>query len=1068
MTLILVEVDTAVSKPEMTFTKPVVRAGRDSGECDIVFDRAAYPMVSRVHAEFRCESGTWTLNDLNSSYGVLVNGERIPASYPIALGNKIQFGQDGPSVVVIWFDADHQAQASPPTPQAAVKAEPPRKPASEPTPAPPPIEQKPEAKSPPAAPNANPGSWEMGSVPMQPVSKPPQTSAPPTPPAGTGTSGKALLHFVDAPGRKPVVLSEKPLWVGRDPACDVVIEGIVGTVSRRHAQIRSEAGRFIVEDNKSFNGTLVNEKRITGMAVLSPDDQIRLGLGGPVLRFVMGDAAPSKPSVSATPERPAGAPVRPSGASIAPAGSGTMVFDREKADKFIPKDAAVQPKFLMSVRFGEKQQITVGRGADNDIKLDGLQISNRHARLSRSGTGVAVEDLRSTNGVYINGRRITKEQIGPHDSVQIGAFLLSADGETVNVFDTRARTRLDVVNVTNQVRSRGEKLTLLDAISLSIRPNEFVGIIGPSGAGKSMLMEIMAGIRSATSGSVRVNDQDLHRNLASLKHSIGYVPQDDIIHRELTVYRTLFYVAKMRLSRDVSSAEIGQIIDEVLEVTGLSERRNVRVGELSGGQRKRVSIAVELITKPSIIFLDEPTSGLDPGAEERVMKLFRQIAEAGRTVIMTTHAMENVRLFDKIVVLMAGKLAFYGPPAEALAYLQAAGFKDLFSRMEQPVSEGIRERGEAARKQLTEAAAESWKTKFRLTPQYQEYIERPLGELGADQQAHRQKKRRLGVFGGIRQWITLSRRYFAVLLRDKLTLFILLAQAPVIALMTFFVMGREQPRDFVYFVLALVAMWFGTSVSAREIIRERAVYKRERMVNLGLIPYLASKLFVIGIIVAVQCLMLFVPLKFFDLAGLMPMPGELFGIPQLWAMLLTAAVGVGLGLFVSGLVRTSEMATSLVPLILIPQLLFSGLAGVPTGLSRAASLTMPAAWSFDTMKRFSTLDTLEPEGAKEQGKTRGRGLYKYIEEENEKIVAKAKKDFEDYKRLNEGRLPGEPAINVAEDVDAMSVKKVPDDLSGYITFLHPWMNEVLNQLVLMLMFGMLTIATLIVLRLKDN
>jgi ABC transport system ATP-binding/permease protein len=281
--------------------------------------------------------------------------------------------------------------------------------------------------------------------------------------------------------------------------------------------------------------------------------------------------------------------------------------------------------------------------------------------------------------------------------------------------------------------------------------------------------------------------------------------------------------------------------------------------------------------------------------------------------------------------------------------------------------------------------------------------------------------------------------------------------------------GADQPRDFVYFVLALVAMWFGTSVSAREIIRERPIYKRERMVNLGLVPYLASKLFVIGFIVAVQCLMLFVPLKILDLAGMMSMPGELFGIPQLWAMLLTAAVGVGLGLFVSALVRTSQMATGLVPLILIPQLLFSGLAGVPTGLSRAVSLTMPAAWSFDTMKRFSTLDTLEPEGANPRGKTKGLGLFKYIESENEKIIAKAKKDFEDYKQLNESRYQDDPPVPVpGDELTTASIKKVPDDLSSYVTFLHPWMNEVLNQIVLMLMFGMLVIATLIVMRLKDS
>jgi hypothetical protein len=265
-------------------------------------------------------------------------------------------------------------------------------------------------------------------------------------------------------------------------------------------------------------------------------------------------------------------------------------------------------------------------------------------------------------------------------------------------------------------------------------------------------------------------------------------------------------------------------------------------------------------------------------------------------------------------------------------------------------------------------------------------------------------------------------------------------------------------------------MWFGTSVSAREIVRERPVYKRERMVNLGLLPYLASKLFVIGVIVTMQCLMLFLPLKVFDLAGLMSMPGELFGIPQLWAMLLTAAVGIGVGLFVSGLVRTSEMATSLVPLILIPQILFSGIVGVPNGIvNKAVSLTMPAAWSFDTMKRFSTLDTLEPEGANPKGKTKGLGLYKYIETENEKIVAKAKQDFEDYKRLSESRFQNSPGDTPPEvETAAVSVKKLPDNLSDYVTFLHPWMNEVLNQIVLMLMFWMLVIATLIVLRLKDN
>jgi hypothetical protein len=279
-------------------------------------------------------------------------------------------------------------------------------------------------------------------------------------------------------------------------------------------------------------------------------------------------------------------------------------------------------------------------------------------------------------------------------------------------------------------------------------------------------------------------------------------------------------------------------------------------------------------------------------------------------------------------------------------------------------------------------------------------------------------------------------------------------------------------------MISLIAVWFGTSVASREIIRERAVYKRERMVNLGLLPYLFSKLFVLGIIVGIQCLLLFVPLKFFDLVGLMPMPGVLGGIPQFWVMLLTAGVGIALGLLVSALVKTSEMATSLVPLILIPQILFSGLVGVPQGINKVVGLAMPATWSFDTMKRYSYLDTLEKEGAFPNGDTNGQGLYKHIETENDKIIADAKEELDEYKKdsekkledfqkeLRNGNNPSAPKLDDPPKI--AEAKKIPENLSSYINFLHPWMHEILNQFVLMLMFGILVIATLIILRLQDT
>jgi len=648
-------------------------------------------------------------------------------------------------------------------------------------------------------------------------------------------------------------------------------------------------------------------------------------------------------------------------------------------------------------------------------------------------------------------------------------------------------------------RSGGGSIKLLDDVGLTIQPNEFVGLLGPSGAGKSTLMDSLNGMRPATSGHVLINNLDLYRHLDSLKQSIGYVPQDDIIHRELTVYRTLYYVARLRLSRDVSRREIDQIVNEVMDVTGLSERRDVAISQLSGGQRKRVSIAVELITKPSVIFLDEPTSGLDPATEEKIMKLFRQIAESGRTVILTTHAMENVKLFDKIVVLMRGKLVFYGAPQEALAHVQADSFKDLYDKLEAPIEQQLaslpplpanatkaqKSALKNQREQISEQVAENWKQKFQTTEQYRRNVVDPLSVLPRDGRAAAPPKRRMSMVDTARQWGTLTRRYFEVLTRDKFNLLILFGQAPIIAFLTYLVVGANAPRDFPYFVLALVSIWFGTSVASREIIRERAVYTRERMVNLRLLPYVGSKLFVLAVIVSLQCIALYASLKFFHYTGLMAVPG--WAIPQVIIVLITAMVGIALGLFISAIVKTSEMATSMVPLILIPQILFCGLVGVPENAARVISTVIPATWSFDGIKRFSTLDTLDEQGSDEEGANKGKGLYKHVEDVNDQNIQKARSDIENYKKDAEDKMkdyedkmksyleqapynpnvkrPEAPKLGKAPEVPA--AEKIPADLSSYINFLHPWGNILLDPFVLMLMFFVLVVATVITLRAQD-
>jgi hypothetical protein len=523
------------------------------------------------------------------------------------------------------------------------------------------------------------------------------------------------------------------------------------------------------------------------------------------------------------------------------------------------------------------------------------------------------------------------------------------------------------------------------------------------------------------------------------------------------------------------------------------------VGQLSGGQRKRVSIAVELITKPSVIFLDEPTSGLDPATEEKIMKLFRQIAESGRTVVLTTHAMENVKLFDKIVVLMRGKLVFYGAPQEALAHVKADSFKDLYDKLEGPIEQqtaalpalppnatkGQKQARKLQREQISEQVAEDWKKKFQTTEQYRRNVVEPLSLLPRDGKAAAPPKRRSSPVDAVRQWGTLTRRYLEVLSRDKFNLLILFGQAPIIAFLTYLVVGAKSPRDFPFFMLALVSIWFGTSVASREIIRERAVYTRERMVNLRLLPYVSSKLFVLALIVSFQCLLLFATLKLFHYADLMSLPG--WALPQLVIILLTAMVGIALGLLVSAMVKTSEMATSLVPLILIPQILFSGLVGVPQSTAKVIGTLMPATWAFDGLKRWSTLDTLDEEGSDPDGENKARGLYKHVEDVNDENIKNAQNDIDSYKSGSEDKLKDyekkmkdyvhdlqagaggtQPAVPKLDPPPAVpAAKKIDEDLSGYINFLHPWGNILVDPFVLILMFFALVIATIVTLRAQD-
>jgi ABC transport system ATP-binding/permease protein len=870
---------------------------------------------------------------------------------------------------------------------------------------------------------------------------PPMQGADASPPETRELFAGPFLELLNGTTVKRFPLLSESASIGRESGNDICLDAeTFPLASRRHARIVRRRNEYVVTDLGSFNGTLVDGRLISAPTTLRNGAHLEIGRGGLKLRFV-------NPSFGVVNEGAGGTVALSESEFVAPSGD---------ARNFLLRKPFAQAK--------KENVLTLGRADDCDIQLNVLQISNLHARFTVRGDSVTVEDAGSTNGVYCNGKRVARQDVTPGDVIQIGPYLFAADAQSVTVFDTRSRSRIDALDLTKSVRSRAGAgmISLLDRVRLSIPANEFVGLLGPSGAGKSTLMDALNGMRPADSGATLVNGLNLYDNIDSLKQSIGYVPQDDIIHRELTVYRTLLYVAKMRLSADTTREEMEHIISEVLDVTGLTARRDTRISELSGGQRKRVSIAVELVTKPNIIFLDEPTSGLDPATEEKIMHLFRRIADSGHSVIMTTHAMENVRLFDKIAVLMRGRLIWFGPPSEALEHFGIQGVKELFDALGDPNDD---------------AQAERWRQKFERSEAFRKYVVKPLANV--ERRAARPPRRASNdssLSQSVRQTATLTQRYFEVLRADRLNLAIMLGQAPVIALLTGLAVESDWTRDFPYFILALSAIWFGCSNAAREIVKEAGVYKRERMTNLGIAPYVCSKLIVLLLIGAVQCLTLYGVT-----AAVEPTPGD----PTLIALCLIAshATGIATGLLISAAVRTSEMATSLVPLVLIPQILFGGLVMPNTGISQLIGAATPAMWSYDLLKRIglesSEMKTLrgadsedDPEGELGRIKRRNTDEIEAFKQSLDDYRNRQERRLNDYRRdaeaAQQGRGPAPGALPTLEPAPkAPDVEYPPADKSRFVGFTSNFGALKVDFGMLGIFFLLLILLTLSTLRGKE-
>ncbi len=615
--------------------------------------------------------------------------------------------------------------------------------------------------------------------------------------------------------------------------------------------------------------------------------------------------------------------------------------------------------------------LTIGR-AGADIVLDQPLVSRRHAELAWEAGHHVLRDCGSRHGTWVNGQSVRGGRVlAAGDQVQIGTFRLTYDGDSLDSLDQHGCIRLDVRDLRRVVASGR---VLLDATTLSIEPCEFVAIVGASGSGKSTLMMAMCGFQRATSGQVAINGDDLYAGYDAYRSIVGYVPQDDILHRALPVARALHHAARLRLPADTAPAELEARVAHVLEAVEMTAHRDKRVDELSGGQRKRVSIACELLADPLLLFLDEPTSGLDPGLERKLMHTLRRLADGGRTVVLITHATANIRVCDHIAFLVAGKLVYFGPPSQALAFFAVDEFADIYATTDAAADSAVsphrptraRVSPEPGPEAIVGPAAEAavWQERYRASLQHQSYVvarpARAPARPSVAQRAEKERRARSYALSRWRQLAILSRRYAELILADRRNLALLLLQAPLIGVLLVlvsrgdaFTADRIEAKKLI-FMLATTGVWFGVINSAREICKEAAILRRERLAGVRAGPYLASKAVVLFALVLVQSAVLLGVV-----AVRVDLPADGIVVPAALELYVTIALaglaGLGLGLCVSAVASTPDKATSLIPIVLVPQVLFGGVMFTLHGATATASWLVPSRAAVDALS--ATTDT---------------------------------------------------------------------------------------------------------------
>ncbi len=733
--------------------------------------------------------------------------------------------------------------------------------------------------------------------------------------------------------------------VGRAPESDIVFADT--QVSRSHLVIEPAAAGWLVRDVSS-SGTWVDGERVGTRTVR---DRISFRLGGPTGPELVVDAQPP----SAATHTAELATLLPDSPERLPRPRGSGVGTRQARTPSSRKAVAAPPSAAVDRGTSARDEIqhprrnvhqlsrgtmSIGRGAGNDIALGDLLVSRRHAELHINDGTTEIVDVGSANGTFLNGQRVSRVSLNDGDVVAVGHHLFQIKGNTL----VEAVDSGDATFEAQGLSVWAGTKELLHDVSFRLPARSLVAVVGPSGAGKSTLLGAITGFRPADTGTVRYAGRDVYADYDELRRRIGYVPQEDLLHSALTVRKALEYGAELRFPPDVTMAERRTRIDEVLAELGLSAHADTQVSRLSGGQRKRTSVAMELLTKPSLLYLDEPTSGLDAGLDKSVMMSLRGLADGGRTVVVVTHSVAHLDSCDFVLVLApGGHVAYFGPPSGALPYFGKQDFSDVFIDLERVAGaeSGARFRASNLYIATSVSAPSARRAPAELTSPRQQPVRAQLS--------------------------TLFRRAGSVATSDRSYLRLIIAFPFLLGLVPRGARARHGlavvpgqsnlDAPTVLLVLIICACLMGAANAVHEIVKERAIYRRERTVGLSMTAYLGSKIAVLALITGVQSMIL----TLIALAGRVPAHGTILGSSwpeMLAAVALTALGSAMLGLVISALVDNAEKAMPLLVLVTMAQLVLCGgmvpVVGRP-GLEQLSWL-VPARWGFAALASTTDLN----------------------------------------------------------------------------------------------------------------